>query len=416
MPYFITNESSECSGWAVVKDDGEVIGCHTSKGDAVDQMVAVSLDEGIEPGGERSTQNGARSVDLEVPEYIRDAAARGLELRDEGFGGDGLVDSTIREAREMAAGDISEDKVIRANAWGARHAVDLDAPANSDPEADGWPGNGAVAHYLWGIDPLNPEPARNWFASKAEQIKADEDEEGERMTMIDTDPVIDAPKDSLVRHVEFRAEPSGDGLTLEGYAAVFNEWTTIDSWEGTFRERIAPGAFRKTLSERTPILQFDHGTHPLIGSLPLGVFTSIKEDEHGLRVKARLSDNWLVQPIRDAIRDGAITGMSFRFRVIQDKWGKGNDKMAERTINEVALFEAGPVVFPAYEQTTVGVRSREVLTALNDPEVRVELARCLLTGTDNVLAAEPAAQTDEPQTHSTRTQSQRRAILALRTL
>jgi len=135
---------------------------------AVDQMVAVSLAEGIEPGGERST----RQVELNVPDYIQDAAARGLELRAEGYGGDGLVEKTIREARQMAAGDISEDKVIRANAWGARHEVDLDAPQNSDSDADGWPGNGAVAHYLWGINPLNPEPARNWFARKAEQIKA----------------------------------------------------------------------------------------------------------------------------------------------------------------------------------------------------------------------------------------------------
>lgn len=228
---------------------------------------------------------------------------------------------------------------------------------------------------------------------------------------------FEAPRDNLVRHVEFRAEPSGDGLTLEGYAAVFNEWTDIDSWEGTFRERIAPGAFKKTLSERTPILQFDHGTHPLIGSLPLGVFTSLKEDETGLRVKARLSDNWLVEPIRDAIRDGAIQGMSFRFRVIRDTWKKGVGNTAERTINEVALYEAGPVVFPAYEATTVGVRSREILTALDDPEVRVELARCLLTGTTDQVAAEPAALNDEPEPlHSTRTQSQRRALLALSNL
>jgi len=246
------------------------------------------------------------------------------------------------------------------------------------------------------------------------------------MTIIDTEPVVNAPKDNLVRHVEFRAEPSGDGLTLEGYAAVFNEWTEIDSWEGTFRERIAPGAFRRTLGQRTPILQFDHGTHPLIGSLPLGVFTSISEDEHGLRVKARLSDNWLVEPIRDAIRDGAITGMSFRFRVIKDKWEKGRDKVAERTISEVALYEAGPVVFPAYEQTTVGVRSQEILSALNDPEIRVELARCLLTGTD----AMSVTNDDDPtQSHSSsgadsageghsaiRTINQRRALLALRNL
>jgi len=415
MPYYITDQADECAGWAVTKENGDIVGCHETKADAIDQMVALSIAEDIEPGGERST----RQVELDVPQYIRDAAARGLELRNEGYGGDGLVERTIREARQMAAGEISEDKVIRANAWGARHAVDLDAPKNSDSDNDDWPGAGAVAHYLWGINPLNPEPARDWFARKAEQIQAERSlETGETPMTEDTEDIrFDAPKDNLVRHVEFRADPSGDGLTLEGYAAVFNEYTEIDSWEGTFKERIAPGAFKKTLSERTPILQFDHGTHPLIGSLPLGVFTSIKEDEHGLRVKARLSDNWLVEPIRDAIRDGAITGMSFRFRVIRDQWSKGRDKMAERTINEVALYEAGPVVFPAYEQTTVGVRSREILTALNDPNLRAELARCLLIGTDLEPAATETetANTDEPQPHSTRTQNQRRALTALRT-
>ena len=110
------------------------------------------------------------AVNLSVPGYIRTAAKRGLELRADGFGGDGLVDKTIREARNMANGEITADKVIRANAWGARHAVDLNASKNSDANADGWPGAGAVAHYLWGINPLNPEPARAWFARKAEQI------------------------------------------------------------------------------------------------------------------------------------------------------------------------------------------------------------------------------------------------------
>ena len=491
MPYFITDSSAECSGWAVVKDDGEVIGCHQSKGDAVDQMVAVSLAEDIEPGGERSLKRALpdayrpaisddvpegracgncvhynddmvnedgvrvwcelwddwvrgdfycdrwapdddidddveetgykdedeeeeRQVDLIVPAYIRRNARRGLELRAEGFGGDGLVERTIREARAMAAGDISEDKVIRANAWGARHEVDLEAPDNSDSGADGWPGAGAVAHYLWGIDPLNPAPARNWFARKAEQIKeesAGRGAEQKETVMEDPEFRFEAPRDNLVRKVEFRAEPSSDGLTLEGYAAVFNEWTDIDSYEGTFRERIAPGAFKKTIQERMPVLQFDHGTHPLIGSIPLGVITSLREDAHGLKVKARLSDNWLVEPVRDAIRDGAIQGMSFRFRVINDTWTRGKSG-PERTINEIALYEAGPVVFPAYEQTTVGVRSREILTSLTDPEVRGEIAKLLAFGTEESVAT--ATEEVEPQEHSTRTKAQRQAIARLK--
>lgn len=358
--------------------------------------------------------DGARQVDLSVPAYIRRAASRGLELRADGFGGDGLTEGTVREAREMAAGRVTEDKVVRANAWGARHAVDLDSPNNSDADSDGWPGAGAVAHYLWGIDPLNPGPAREWFARKAEQVKA---EEAERMNSeSDTEFRFEAPRDNLTRQVTFRAASESDGQTLEGYAAVFNEWTDIDSWEGTFRERVAPGAFKKTLSERMPVLQFDHGTHPLIGSIPLGVFTALREDENGLFVRGRLSDNWLVEPVRDAIRDGAITGMSFKFRVIRDSWAKGKGNVPERTIQEIALYEAGPVVFPAYEQTSVGMRSREVLTALTDPEVRHELALMLASGTDATAFAADTESEPTVDGHSPRSVNQRKAAVVLHNL
>jgi HK97 family phage prohead protease len=40
----------------VEKADGEVLGCHTTKQAAIDQMVAVSIAEGIEPGGETSRE------------------------------------------------------------------------------------------------------------------------------------------------------------------------------------------------------------------------------------------------------------------------------------------------------------------------------------------------------------------------
>jgi HK97 family phage prohead protease len=421
MPYSISTDQADCDGYAVVKDEtGETVpgGCHATLAEAEDHLTALNIAE-----------YGTRAVNLDVPRYIRDAAARGLELRAEGYGGDGLVDRTIREARLMADGQISEDKVIRANAWGARHAVDLEADQNTDPDADGWPGNGAVAHYLWGIDPTDPEPARNWFASKSAAIAADE--EGERMSELLEEIVPEvAPtltRDNLSRIVEFRAAPSDDGLTLQGYAAVFNEWTEIDSWEGTFRERIAPGAFKRTLGQRMPVLQFDHGSHPLIGSIPLGRITSIVEDDRGLKVKARLSDNWLVEPVRDAIRDGAITGMSFRFSVPAngDKVVRGKDGVLERTISEIALYEVGPVVFPAYEQTSVGVRSRQALDALQDPEVRTEIARLLTNGTDLAsLATDPdpvtdhsgSTATDSDPVHSEpspRSRAQREALVAL---
>jgi HK97 family phage prohead protease len=212
----------------------------------------------------------------------------------------------------------------------------------------------------------------------------------------DIEEVQGSAPDDFVRSYEFRAEPSDDGLTLEGYAAVFNAETLIDSArEGRFYESIAKGAFKRSIGQRLPVLQFDHGQHPLIGSLPIGAIRSLKEDDHGLRVRARLFDNWIVGPVRDAIRDGAITGMSFRFQVVRDRWtGQANEK--RRQLLEVAVPELGPVVFPAYAQTSVGVRSAQALDALNDPEVRSEIARILASGTDLASLA-VAAPADEPR-------------------
>ena len=218
---------------------------------------------------------------------------------------------------------------------------------------------------------------------------------------LEDDARIDVPTDVL-RCVEFRSTDAGDGLTLDGYAAVFGSRTAIDSAsEGTFTEEVAPGAFKRSIGQRTPILQFDHGQHPLIGSMPIGVIRSISEDSHGLKIRARLSDNWLIQPVRDAIRDGAITGMSFRFRVLKDTWTR-SAAGPHRTINEVELYEAGPVVFPAYAATTVGVRSRQALDALQDPEVRSEIAAILASGTDlRSLAVIPAPASSHAEIDAT---------------
>lgn len=219
----------------------------------------------------------------------------------------------------------------------------------------------------------------------------------------------EAPRDNLVRSAPFaleRADDDTDGLTLRGHGAVFNEWTVIDSWEGRFRERIAPGAFKRTLKNNGDRvrLQFDHGQHPLIGSLPIGAIRKLVEDDKGLFVEARLADNWLVQPVREAIENGSVDGMSFRFAVIAERWDNEDGDMPERTITEVRLSELGPVVWPAYEGTDVGVRAMELARGLMgaDNDTRREVARILTTGIEDLSTSpdEPAESTspDEPAT------------------
>jgi HK97 family phage prohead protease len=153
---------------------------------------------------------------------------------------------------------------------------------------------------------------------------------------------------------------NGDGLTFSGYAAVYNSPTRIAGWDEDFDEQIAPGAFRAVAAGKYPVLMFEHGRHPLIGSMPLGRITGAREDATGLWIEARLTDNWLIQPVRDAVASQAIDGMSFRFTVDGDNGESWQDRAGDvplRTLTSLSVPELGPVVFPAYEPTTASVRS-----------------------------------------------------------
>lgn len=231
---------------------------------------------------------------------------------------------------------------------------------------------------------------------------------------------------------ELRAteDPSGDGLTIDGIAAVYDTPTRIDSWEGTFDESIAFGAFGRSVRAKMPKLQFDHGHHPLIGSLPIGSWTSMKEEQSvGLHAIGRLHDNWLVEPVRDAITQGSVDGMSFRFSVVREEWRDAAGKLIrddkelvsllwepgdrgplQRTLKEVKISEAGPVVWPAYAETSVGVRSRTITIDLarpKDPDQQKLLAHAVFVmdaanrNTDGPQPTEDApgehASTDAPQ-------------------
>jgi HK97 family phage prohead protease len=150
MPYFVTDQHPNCPAWATVKEGGELVACHGSEQDAIDQMVAISVAEDIVPGG--TYEGEFRQIDLSPPEFMREAARQGLRYYEQGLAGDGLTSRTVREARSMAAGEVSEDKWVRIAAWISRHLGDLDSPA-ADPDNEDYPSAGVVAHLLWGSGP-----------------------------------------------------------------------------------------------------------------------------------------------------------------------------------------------------------------------------------------------------------------------
>lgn len=56
MPYYIEENNPACAvgEWATVKDDGDLMGCHATKNEAIDQGVAIAISEDSTFEGERS--------------------------------------------------------------------------------------------------------------------------------------------------------------------------------------------------------------------------------------------------------------------------------------------------------------------------------------------------------------------------
>jgi HK97 family phage prohead protease len=362
MPYLITDNAEGCSGWAVIKEDGEVVACHGTKQEAIDQAVAISLSEDTEFLGERSEQ---RQVNLDPPAYMRAAARQGLRYYEEGKAGDGVVERTIREARAMAAGNVTADKWVRIRAWIARHLVDLDAP-NANPDADGYPSAGVVAHLLWGSGPSKRAAQRvlDYANGVVGRIEAENEgrTKGESLSKMET----------RVNVVDFEIREEADGMTFEGYAAVFDS----ASEPLPFIERIAPGAFRASLRSRNDVkLLWNHDSGSVLGSTRAKTLT-LTEDDRGLRVSAKLPNTSLGRDAAELLKRGDVDSMSFGFSVIKDAW---NSEGNERTLKSVRLHEVSIVAFPAYSATagTTSVRGLDKVAQRADVDAD-ELADVLM--------------------------------------
>lgn len=66
MPYYISDKANGCSGWATVKEDGEVMGCHATKQGAIDQALAIAENEGSEYMGELRLESGPPAVIADI--------------------------------------------------------------------------------------------------------------------------------------------------------------------------------------------------------------------------------------------------------------------------------------------------------------------------------------------------------------
>ena len=322
---------------AAIENDAKTLENYSSLGiDAIDPASINAEDE-------------MRAVNLAPPEYMRDAARRGIAYYEDGKAGDGVVDATVREARAMASGTVTADKWVRIAAWIARHLVDLDAPA-ADPSNDNYPSAGVVAHLLWGSGPSKKQAER--VMAYAEQVVAnirDSNEgraKGNALNKLET----------RVNYGVIELRETSDGMVFEGYAAVFDS----PSEPLPFTEKIQRGAFSRSLKTRNDVkLLWNHDSGQVLASTRAKTL-SLVEDDRGLKVVASLPNTSLGRDTAELLRRGDVDSMSFGFSVIKDSWNaEGN----ERTLNAVRLHEVSIVAWPAYTATagTTSVRSFDAL-------------------------------------------------------
>ena len=131
--------------------------------------------------------------------------------------------------------------------------------------------------------------------------------------------------------------------SFEGYGAVFNN---VDRGG----DKILPGAFTETLAEwkaggRLPTMFYEHGQRGGGPSFPAGVYTSMIEDGHGLRVAGKLINNSVGRDVYPTLKAGGIGGLSIGYRVKEvGRPAMGAEE--RRQIKTAALYEVSLVNDP----------------------------------------------------------------------
>jgi HK97 family phage prohead protease len=483
MPYYISDKQDDCSGWATVKVEKgmpKTLGCHTSKAGAISQMVALSLAEKIEPGGEYGkrkaggkkaiivdiddtlihasrridkTYNYVESLNVDVllvtgrPESTRDAttkllndvdisynrlymnpgssansnsfkkakaeellktydivlaiennpdarrgyadlgiatkdpaklpmvedssnravavykptqgmkvaAARALRWKEEGKAtGAGTPIGWGRATDIVQGRSMSLSVVKRMYSFFSRHEVDKKGkdfnntsnPSNGRIMWDAWGGDSG---FTWssGIVDRESNKQRNLMSDVVSRANGRAEKIMATLRKING---LTPVSETRVSDAQFEIRAVGDKLTFSGYAAVFNS----DSQPLPFIERIAPGAFKRSLQSRNDVkLLWNHDSGEPLASTRSGTMRLV-EDSKGLRVEAELAPTTRGKDLSILMERGDIDKMSFGFNVQSDSWSPDGNV---RTLESVRLLEVSIVTFPAYESSVAQVRS-----------------------------------------------------------
>lgn len=167
-----------------------------------------------------------------------------------------------------------------------------------------------------------------------------------------------------------KATEGSDTMTVEGYAVKFNERSLL--LYGEFYEKVARGAFSKSLEENTIKGLWNHDTNLVLGSTKSGTLR-LKEDDVGLHFELDLPNNETGRNALESINRGDVDGVSFGFYVRDNTWEYLKDEdVYERILLDINLFEISPTPFPAYEGASEVAKRSMLDSSIKTKEERKE--------------------------------------------
>ena len=132
---------------------------------------------------------------------------------------------------------------------------------------------------------------------------------------------------------------------FEGYGSVFGV-------EDSYGDAVMKGAFLRSLTEwaakgRLPSMLWQHQM-----SEPIGIYTEMKEDEHGLYVKGRvlIDDDPLAKRAYAHLKAGSLGGLSIGYILRDYEYDKS---LGIYKLKDIDLWEVSLVTFPANEEAQV---------------------------------------------------------------
>ena len=152
-----------------------------------------------------------------------------------------------------------------------------------------------------------------------------------------------------------RDETTPEERIVEGYFALYESETEL--WQGSY-EIISKGAFDNTLNKDVRAL-WNHNTQYVLGRSKNGSL-QLKADDKGLFATIKLPNTQYAEDLFELVSRGDIDQASFGFNIIDEDLEELANGGYRWRINEIDLHEISVVTFPAYENTTVQARAKQV--------------------------------------------------------